>query len=52
MANQLVHFFKGAFIQQQIDAFAGRELALFVHPRAAFFSASRLRRGVAAANFL
>ena len=40
MGDQLVDFFEGSLIQQQLDAFAGRHLALFVLAGAALFSAS------------
>ena len=52
MPHQLVHLLEGAFIEQQIDALPRRKLAFLVLPRAAFLAASRLGRGVAAAQFL
>ena len=46
MADEFVELFKGAFIKQQVDAFAGAELALLVLASAALRSAPRFGFGV------
>ncbi len=51
MGDQLVGLFEGAFVEQELDAFAGRHLALFVFAGAAFFAATRLCKRVAALQF-
>jgi hypothetical protein len=52
VADQLVGFDEGAFVEQQIDALAGRKLALGMLAFAAFVAASGLRAGVASAQFV
>ena len=47
--HQLVDFFEGALVEQQLDALAGGELAFFVLAGAPFRAASLLGRGVPAA---
>ena len=49
--TSLSSLFEGAFVEQQIDALARRELAFLVLPRAALRAAALLGRGVAAAQF-
>ncbi len=52
MTDKFVEFFKGAFVQQQMDAFARGELAGFVFAFAAFRAAPRFGfRGLAAELF-
>ena len=46
--DQLVGLFEGAFVEQELDALAGRHLALLVFAGAALFSASGFGEGVAA----
>ena len=46
--DELVHFFKSAFIEKEFDAFADGEFAFVVLPRAAFGAATVVSRGVAA----
>ena len=41
MAHQLVHLFEGTFIEEQFDALARRQLALFMLPLHALFPATR-----------
>jgi hypothetical protein len=48
MAHQLVHFLEGAFIQQQVDALARRELAFGVLTLHSLRSAARFGIGVTA----
>jgi hypothetical protein len=36
MTYELVEFFEGSFVEQQIDAFTGAKLALFMFALAAF----------------
>ena len=50
MPHQLVHLFEGAFVEQQIDALARRELALLMLPLHALFAAARFGIGVTAAH--
>ena len=52
VANQLVDFLEGAFVEQQIDALAGGELAFLMLAGAAFFAATGFGGGVAAAQFV
>ena len=51
MANQLVHLFEGAFIEQQVDPLARQKLALLMLPLDARLAAARVGIGVAAADF-
>ena len=51
VADQLVGFLEGAFIEQQVDAFARGEFAFGVLAGAALVSAARFGRGVAALQF-
>ena len=51
VADEFVDFFEGAFVEQEVDAFAGGELAFFVLALAAFCAASCFGGGVAAAEF-
>ena len=51
VADQLVGFDEGAFVEQQIDALAGGELALGVLAFAAFVAASSFSAGMASAQF-
>ena len=51
MADQLVGFLEGAFVEQQIDAFARGELAFGVLAGAALVSATRFGGRVAALQF-
>jgi hypothetical protein len=46
VADEFVEFFEGAFIEQQLHAFAGAELALFVFALPAFGAAARFSFGV------
>jgi hypothetical protein len=50
--DQLIGFNEGAFVQQQIDAFAGGELAFGVLALTASFAASGFSAGVTAAQFV
>ena len=52
MADQLVHLFEGAFVQQQFDALARRELAFLVLPLPALLAAAGLGDGVPAPDFV
>ena len=49
--NQLIGLFKGAFIEQEIDALTGRHLALFVLASTALFTAARFRQRVTTLQF-
>ena len=49
--HQLVHFLEGAFVEQQIDALARRQLAFRVLPLHALLAATGFGIGVAAAHF-
>ncbi len=51
VADQLVHFLKRAFVEQQTDTLARGELALFVLTCAALFAASRIGDGMTPAQF-
>ena len=51
VADQLVHLLERAFVEQQVDALARRELAFFVLPLHALLAAARFGIGVAAAHF-
>jgi hypothetical protein len=51
VADKFVEFFEGAFVQKQIDAFAGAELALFVLAFAALRAAARFGFRVSFAEF-
>jgi hypothetical protein len=51
MTNQLVGFFKSAFIEQQVDAFPGRELSFGVLARAALVATAGFGRRVTALQF-
>ena len=46
MADKFVELFEGAFIEQQVDAFAGAELALLVFALAALGAAASFGFGV------
>ena len=46
VADEFVELFEGAFVEQQIHAFAGAELALFVFALAALGAAARFGFGV------
>jgi hypothetical protein len=48
VADQLVEFLEGAFVQQQFDALAGGELALLVLALASSLTPTRFRHGVTA----
>ncbi len=50
MAHQLVHFFESAFVEQQIDALARRELAFGVLPLHPLRAAARFGIGMTAPN--
>jgi hypothetical protein len=52
MGDELVELFEGAFVEEQFDALAGGELALFMLAIAAFFAAALLGRGMAAVELL
>src|ERR1022692_4036439 len=52
MCDELVELFEGAFVEEQFDALAGGELALFVLAVLAVFAAALLGRGVAAVELL
>ena len=52
VADEFVEFFEGAFIEQQVDAFAGAELALLVFALAAFGAAAGFGFGVEFAKLL
>ena len=51
MADQLVGFLEGAFVEQQVDALARGELAFGVLARAALLATARFGGGVAALQF-
>src|SRR5580693_3456250 len=51
MADQLVHFFEGAFVQQQVDAFTRGKLALLMLPLHAVGTPAIFGVGMAAADF-
>jgi hypothetical protein len=51
MADQLVHLFERAFVQQQVDALARRQLAFLMLPLLALLAAAGFGIGVAAAHF-
>ena len=50
VGDELVEFLEGAFVEQQIDAFAGGEFAGLVLALAAFGAAAFFGCGVAAAE--
>ncbi len=50
MLDQLVHLLERAFVEQQIDAFARRQLALLMLPPHALFTAARLGISMASAH--
>ncbi len=50
--DQLVEFFKRILVEQEFDALAGRQLALFVLALAALGSSALLGGGMAAAQFI
>ena len=50
-ADQLIHLFERAFVQQQFDAFARGKLAFRVLPLAPFRAAAFFGGGVTAAQF-
>ena len=52
VGDQLVEFLEGAFVEQQLDALAGGELAFLVLARAALRPAALLGGRVAAAQFV
>jgi hypothetical protein len=52
VADEFVELLEGAFVEEQVDAFAGGELSFFVLACAAFFASSILSVGVAAAEFV
>jgi hypothetical protein len=52
MPDQFVGFDEGTLVQQQVNAFAGGELALSVLPLAAFVAASGFGAGVTPAQLL
>jgi hypothetical protein len=52
VADQLIGFDEGAFVEEEIDAFAGGELALGVLAFATFVAASGFSTGVAAAQLV
>jgi hypothetical protein len=49
--HQLVHFFEGAFVEQQVDALARRKLALLVLALGALLTTACFSVCVAAAHF-
>ena len=51
VADELVHLFEGAFVEQQVDAFARGELAFLVLLVPALLAAPRLGDGMAASHF-
>ncbi len=51
MGDELVGLLEGAFVEQELDAFAGRHLAQLVLAGAAFFAAAGFRGRVAALQF-
>ena len=51
MGDELVGLFEGAFVEQELDALAGRHLALLVLARAALFAAASFGQRVAALQF-
>jgi hypothetical protein len=51
VSDQFVGLFEGALVEQELDAFAGRHLALFVLAGAALFAASGFGQGVTALQF-
>ena len=51
MANQLVDFLEGAFVEQQIDALASGEFSFLMLAGAALFASTGFGGGVAAAEF-
>ena len=51
MGDQLVGFFEGAFVEQELDAFTGRHLALLVFARAALFASAGFGERVAVFQF-
>ncbi len=48
MRDQLVRLFEGAFVEQELDAFAGRHLALLVFARAALLASASFGQRIAA----
>ncbi len=51
MGNQLVGLFEGALIEQELNALAGRHLALFMLARTALFTAARFGQRVTTLQF-
>ena len=51
MGNEFVGLFEGAFVEQKLDALAGRHLALLVLARPALFASACLGQRVAALQF-
>jgi hypothetical protein len=49
--DEFVDFFEGAFVEEEFDAFAGREFAFAVLAFAAFGASALFSGGVAAAEF-
>ena len=52
VADQLVHFFESAFVEKQLDAFPGAQLALFVLSLASGLAPSRFGGGMPASHFV
>ena len=50
MPHQLFRLFESTFVEQQLDAFARRKLALFVLPRVPLLAAARFGISVTAAH--
>ena len=51
MGDELVGLFEGAFVEQELDALAGRHLALLVFAGAALFAAAGFGERVATLQF-
>jgi hypothetical protein len=51
MPDKFVEFFKRSFVEKQLDALAGGELAFLVLPLAAFSTAADFRFCIVAAQF-
>ena len=51
VGDELVGLFEGAFVEQELDALARRQLALLVLARAALFAAAGFGQRVAALQF-
>ena len=51
MGDQFVGLFESTFVEQKLDALAGRHLALLVFARPALFASAGFGEGVAALQF-